>query len=557
MTKINPTNGLITSPGSGQWDNKWSTAENYSFLLIPVVAGAKYRISGGTNVLRYAVLQNNTVSNGNAPSYATGFTAVVRITANSFADVIIPENGAYLYVDYVMNGNQRTPSVSRIYTATSIDDVKHSHGTSAEDTSTKKEIVVAASNAPAWQKKNADYVCDGVNDEVELQQAINTLSSTGGRIRLTAGEFIIDSFPNDRFASKTYTDSESGDSHRYAALMLPQTGVAYEIEGDTFRLKGNTGTQIRVSDTLYTSLGANDLRVVLAAAVPAAGADQINNSVSLTMSRVTIALPWNQKPIMCIDLMFVAKVYMQFINCRGCISNSVPSGNTTVNLTTPCPKAVQHCVGMRSTGGSNWGTCNDYRNIGVSGFYEGFKFSGEHVVGINLSAILCVYGYTFGNFTFTHASMHPMSLINCCDERCYNGPYFATQSGSQQIDLLQFNMEIGNSYVAGGEGHGQMATEKVPGTFRGRVEYTITRGDDNSSPRVSWVNDVAAPFWEAGHGHGFISRNMAHQPACTTSVRNTYKPDYLERIWDTTLGKEVICVDEGNKTWKDTMGNTV
>lgn len=425
----------------------------------------------------------------------------------------------------------------------------------------KQSIVVAAANAPSWQKAQADYICDGEHDEVEIQQAIDALSSTGGRIRLTAGEFIIDAFPKDRFASKTYTDSESGDSHRYAALMLPQTGVAYEIEGDTFRLKDGSGTQIRVSDALYTSLGASDLRVVLAAAVPSAGADQINNSVSLTMSRVTIALPWNQKPIMCIDLMFVAKVHMQFINCRGFISNSAPSGNTTVNLTTPCPKAVQHCVGMRSTGGSNWGTCNDYKNIGVSGFYEGFKFSGEHVVGINLSAILCVYGYTFGNFTFTHASMHPMTLINCCDERCYNGPYFATCTGTQQVDLIGFNMEIGNSYIMGGQGRGSAATQKSGTSWCGRIDYSITGGDDNSSPTVPWINSPSLPFWENGHGHGFISRNMVHKQAGATTERNTYRPNYMQRYFDTTLNKEIICVDEsgnnGKGTWKDAAGNTV
>jgi hypothetical protein len=52
-------------------------------------------------------------------------------------------------------------------------------------------LVVAASNATALEKAQADYVCDGTADEVEINAAIAALPTDGGRICLTSGTFYI------------------------------------------------------------------------------------------------------------------------------------------------------------------------------------------------------------------------------------------------------------------------------------------------------------------------------------------------------------------------------
>ena len=54
------------------------------------------------------------------------------------------------------------------------------------------EILVAASDASALATKNADYVCDGTADEVEIEAAIAALPAGGGRIRLSDGTFNIE-----------------------------------------------------------------------------------------------------------------------------------------------------------------------------------------------------------------------------------------------------------------------------------------------------------------------------------------------------------------------------
>lgn len=50
-------------------------------------------------------------------------------------------------------------------------------------------LVIAASDSSAKSKALADYICDGVADDVEIQAALDALPSTGGKIQLCEGSF--------------------------------------------------------------------------------------------------------------------------------------------------------------------------------------------------------------------------------------------------------------------------------------------------------------------------------------------------------------------------------
>lgn len=54
--------------------------------------------------------------------------------------------------------------------------------------------VVAASNATAKSKAGADWVCDGVDDDIEIQAAINASRTQGRKVILTEGTFNITGF---------------------------------------------------------------------------------------------------------------------------------------------------------------------------------------------------------------------------------------------------------------------------------------------------------------------------------------------------------------------------
>ena len=58
-----------------------------------------------------------------------------------------------------------------------------------EELSGTNTLVVAAGDSTSTAKAQADYVCDGSNDQAEIQNAINALPAGGGTIQLTEGTF--------------------------------------------------------------------------------------------------------------------------------------------------------------------------------------------------------------------------------------------------------------------------------------------------------------------------------------------------------------------------------
>jgi hypothetical protein len=62
-------------------------------------------------------------------------------------------------------------------------------------------VLVASSTATNMQKAVADYYCDGTEDDIEIQLAIDSLPATGGKVQLTDGTFNI----NTPLFPKNYT----------------------------------------------------------------------------------------------------------------------------------------------------------------------------------------------------------------------------------------------------------------------------------------------------------------------------------------------------------------
>mgnify|MGYP001602302673 CR=1 FL=1 len=54
-------------------------------------------------------------------------------------------------------------------------------------------VIVASAAASSMQKAVADYYCDGVADDVEIQLALDSLAAAGGNVSLTPGTFFLSS----------------------------------------------------------------------------------------------------------------------------------------------------------------------------------------------------------------------------------------------------------------------------------------------------------------------------------------------------------------------------
>lgn len=89
-----------------------------------------------------------------------------------------------------------------------------------------RTVYVAAADSIPAAKAIADYICDGVNDEVEIQNAINSLPY-GGTVQLLDGRYNIDAFPQ----TIDYGDGRinhvaifiAGNANRCRALLLKGT----------------------------------------------------------------------------------------------------------------------------------------------------------------------------------------------------------------------------------------------------------------------------------------------------------------------------------------------
>lgn len=112
--------------------------------------------------------------------YVSKFEKLVPITEEYINEKIpdVPKT-----VDTVTDGEFNPVSSNAVY---------HAIETNVAQVSTGLPyIAVASSEAPTAIKSVCQYVCDGTNDEIEIQNAINSLGSTGGKVFLTKGKFFI------------------------------------------------------------------------------------------------------------------------------------------------------------------------------------------------------------------------------------------------------------------------------------------------------------------------------------------------------------------------------
>lgn len=396
-------------------------------------------------------------------------------------------------------------------------------------------IVVAASNTPSSIKEGADYICTGENDEVTLNLAIDSAISKGCGILLLRGDYYLDS-PIKTYASSNDTfllidTSPPSGSTTSRSLTIEGENPAKEISAN-----------IHLGNSAYESLNGTKQYSLLAVK------DSTQYGGFVEIKNMKLYLPSNQKKVCALDMVD----FGGYARLHSLYAYAYTNGYNGQNITISNPPAVavEGCIGIKFIGkGPNGSYGSEITDCNVFGFNEGICINTEWTVCNHVCSIFCVTGWVFGKYTTSqiHSSTHPIVLINCGDERCVTLPYFHTTSGMQDIEMIAFSIERNAANTPGGV-LGNLAMERVPGSFRGRITYCTGQGSGN------WTN---GGFWEYGHGHGFVSVDTSHLPGGTTSQRSNYHHNYLQRYYDTTIGKEIICVDETNNVWKDTMGNVV
>ena len=395
-------------------------------------------------------------------------------------------------------------------------------------------VSVAAADSTDTARDNADFVCTGVNDETVVQSAIDLASETHRGVYLYDGTYRIDSLAN------------RSDNGPRAALVFPHNFSESSLVGQSFAYGRNSGVRLYVTPDALSDIGDDEVDVIRTEWCDRG----IGSGSALRIENIAIHISDNTHAVRAIDLRRCDRPELKNVYLNA-------YRDMQAGLGTPPPIAKKGCIGLTMTDGSN-ASYSSYENVLASGFYEGIQVGGEHVLMLNCGTIMNYYGFTFGNYDTHCGSNHPITLIQCYDERNVNLPFFADCGdddgkggrlhGGQEVSFISFNIERIAHQTPGGV-LGDLMREVVPGRFCGKIDFT-------AQPDWCHTNDPAFKLWASdGSGSGFTTRNMLHKNVATTKERLSYYPNIGQQIYDTDLGKMLVCVDADTATWVDMMGN--
>ena len=383
-------------------------------------------------------------------------------------------------------------------------------------------VIVAANDSSNEDKKIADYICDGKNDEIEIQKAINFFSSKSGQVILCNGNYYIDSF---------YSDDQYGKFGLY--VPNPKTnhdlilrGISHPNRVDTYRI--GIGATINLGVDAYNSLGDSEKLTLFGALGPIT-----YPNLNITIENIGFNTPGTSKKITVINLQYFANARIDFVH-MGLFNNVSPS---------PTPNSEY--IGIRGLPGWNFGAGYFIRNCFLYGFGVAFDIGGEHLIMEDCGCRFCDITYRFNAYDSPSKMSHPQTIINCCEEECVRSMYFCRSSTKQTITFIDFNIEERPSEYPNFPRRIK-AVEEEGGNYRGIITYTANY--------ENYINSNDIDFWENGSGVGFKTVNTAHKFSGTTSERNSYKPQYMQEYYDTDLNKKLIY---NGSNWVDMNGTII
>lgn len=393
----------------------------------------------------------------------------------------------------------------------------------------KSAIYVAANDSRYDDISNADFVCTGTNDEAVINKAIVVAQCIGASgVVLCDGNYYIDSF----------TDYNIFGTVRKVGICVH---CVMGREGIT--IKGTTngkpyGVKLRVHESAFDNLSSDVIPNIISGGASGTG---YQGGHGFNIKNMEIILPNSQHKCIAVNYQWCywGMVENCFVECAGYGQDVVP---------------VENCIGIRGWAGWSDGIDIGIKDVFTMGFYVGFQMGGEHAVLERCGTRFNYYAYTFGEYPLeanSGAQVHPITLINCCDEHsaalpkfAYSGNANSRGAGRCAVDMISFNIEAYPLIT----GQGLIgATEAVDGGWVGRIDYTIENNEKNSN--------VSLPFWTNGHGSNFRSTNSAQKEIGTSALRRSYAPNYMQKFYDTDLNKVVFCIDPFAKKWVDASGN--
>lgn len=398
-------------------------------------------------------------------------------------------------------------------------------------------IHVASAWASDEEKLGADYVCDGINDGEELQQAIYDLRARGGGVLKLS---------NERYIIDTLIDSGVESVGKYG-IHIPTNNYnvsLIKIEGVNFpnviqpMYFGNCA-RLDMSQELYDSLDENEIVSMIGVKPVISGLSKVSRSsvgCTLSIENVAINIPAPQKKIIGVNCEYAYNMQLKGVHCGLTEYAGAPQepNGKIIN-------SIIDCIGIRTLYGYNWGSGYHIDDCNVRGWGLGFDISGEHLIMQNACARFVNTGFRFGHFGDDTMMSHPNTLINCCEEWLLHGMLLEGNSMQQSLNIIDFNIE---DMTSNGWGRKTYATESTPGSYHGTLTYTTTKDS---------YKNASHKFWEDGSGVNMLTRDLNDNLSGSTENR-PQSPQNYQQYFDTTLNKMLYYI---NGNWVDAMGTVV
>ena len=340
------------------------------------------------------------------------------------------------------------------------------------------EIVVAAANSRSFEKKAADLVCTGTNDEAVVNAAIARLKF-GGTVRLADGDYFLDSCTNE---------GNSAIIFGYNDGLTRVVTVKGTTEGKVYG--AYRGATLHVTKRAMGAMATNGVYRVFfgAGKIPEGRGDTYTythvNNVNFTNFRILFHDA--SKPLIGIDGRHFGSMELDLVGIY--TARYFPDRYEHLKPATP----AKGSIGVYSLPGSNDESArNRYNEVNVGGLHTGFVFDEvDHLVMTGCMAARCVYGYWF-----ERGSPKTLTMINC-DEGCAHLPHFR---GRGHLTAIDFNIERFNAAFIPDDPEGNdecAATEETPGGWRGYISYTL----QGAAYGLGSGNFKPGRFWREGHG---------------------------------------------------------
>lgn len=344
------------------------------------------------------------------------------------------------------------------------------------------ELIVAAANSRNFEKRAADFVCTGSNDEAVINEAIKALKY-GGTLRLADGDYYIDACTNEG-NSAIYFGYNDGLT-RVVTIKGTTEGKVY----GAYR-----GATLHVTKRAMDSMATNQVYRVFfgAGRIPEGPGDTYTythvNNVNFINFRVLFYDA--SKPLIGIDGRHFGSMELDLVGIY--TERYFPDRYEHLKPATP----VKGSIGVYSLPGSNDESARSrYNEVNIGGLHTGFVFDEvDHLVMTGCMAARCVYGYWF-----ERGSPKTLTMINSCDEGNTHLPRFR---GRGHLTAIDFNIERFNAAYIPDDPEGNTehaAVEEVRGGWHGYISYTL-QGTAYGLGQGNWKT---GRFWREGDGINF------------------------------------------------------